>query len=130
MLKFALSTGLSATISFGLPVALIEIFCMKHGRAVAIGFFGAYILNIFLIRGFVFASQSHWVRDIVIYVVTNGAFRVLEFVAYVLMVEWVHIHYAIALFSVLGLSALAKFFTYRRIFSGSQRISNDRLDLQ
>lgn len=115
-MKFALTTGLSACFSFGLPIILAEFFDFAQGRAVLVGFVCAYLFNVVAIRSFVFESQSHWARDLVIYVITNGALRVLEFGAFIIFVKWFGVHYAAALFVVLAGAAITKFFIYRYVF--------------
>lgn len=114
--KFALTTGFSACLSFGIPVLLIELFLFERLTAVGIGFACAYLFNMAVIRSFVFESQSHWARDLLVYVITNGALRALEFVAFIIFVEWFGVHYAAALFIVLVASSITKFFTYRYVF--------------
>ena len=115
--RFALSTGLSAALSFGFPVILHEFFSIAENTAGAIGFAAAYVMNLLLIRNFVFESQNSALRDTAYYMVTNGAFRLTEYGAYWAIFTATALPYWLVVLGVLALSAVAKFFVYRIIFS-------------
>lgn len=115
-LRFALTTGLSACLSLGLPVVLIEFFDFAQTRAVQIGLVSAYLFNVVVLRTFVFRSRSHWARDLVVYMLANGALRVAEYGLFVVLAQMLELHYAAALVIVLGVATFAKFFAYRTIF--------------
>lgn len=115
-IRFALTTGLSAALSFGLPVALVELFGFDERRAVQIGFACAYIVNIVVVRSFVYRSRNHWARDFLAYVVVNGLFRLLEYAGFVFLQSTLGVPYAAALLVVLIASTIVKFFVYRFVF--------------
>lgn len=114
--KFLITTGFSACLSLVLPITLVELFGFSQRAAVLIGFMLSYLFNIVAVRGFVFESQAHWVRDLVKYVIMNGALRALEFVAFLIFVEWFGVYYAAALFIILVVATIIKFFAYRYVF--------------
>ena len=121
LLRFGVSTGFSAAMSFGLPILLHEQFGMPERIAVATGFATAYIGNLLLLRVFVFRSKGAWKRETLHYIVTNGAFRLAEYGAFLLLLDRLGLDYRLSILVVLGISACAKFFIYRRIFGGSGR---------
>ena len=117
VLRFFASTILSAAMSFGIPVLLVEIFHLHKPVAVALGFGTAYLANLLLLRRFVFQSTNRWSRDVLGYVLTNGCFRVLEYVSFLLLLKMFGVQYLISLLLILGTSSIVKFFAYRVIFT-------------
>lgn len=103
-------------MSFGLPILLHEWLGMAERIAVAIGFAAAYLGNIVLLRLFVFQSRGSWRTQLARYVPVNGAFRLAEYFAFLLLFERAGLDYRIAMLVVLGASACFKFFVYRWIF--------------
>lgn len=114
--RFAITTGLSAMLSLGLPILLVEQFGFSEHRAVQIAFVTAYLINLLATRHFVFKSTNHWRRDLVAYVFANGAFRGAEYAAFALAMLVVNAPYYVIIFCVLAVSAVTKFFVYRWIF--------------
>lgn len=104
-------------ISFGLPLLLHEKFGVAEASAVGIGFASAYLANIWLLRTYVFRSQGSWKEEMLRYVITNAAFRLVEYAAFYILFDIYNIDYRLALLSVLGVSAVIKFFMYRWVFS-------------
>ncbi|MXO85981.1 hypothetical protein GRI38_08030 [Altererythrobacter aurantiacus] len=117
LLRFAVSTGFSAAMSFLLPIVLHEFFAVPERIAVAIGFATAYLGNMVLMRVFVFKSRNDWRRDIAAYIVTNGAFRLAEYGAFIALLEYSGLTYVPVLLIVLAASATIKFFAYRWLFA-------------
>ena len=117
ILRFGLSTGFSAAMSFGVPVLLHEYADMPQRLAVAIGFFAAYVGNIVLLRLFVFRSKGSWRAQVLRYIPTNGVFRLCEYFAFLGLFEKLGLDYRVALLLVLGTSSVIKFFAYRLIFT-------------
>lgn len=114
--RFMVSTGFSAAMSFGLPIILHERVGVAERFAVAIGFAAAYVGNIVLLRLFVFRSRGSWRKQLSRYIPANGAFRLAEYAAFLLLFERADLDYRIAMLVVLGTSACFKFFVYRWIF--------------
>ena len=85
--------------------------------AVAIGFVTAYLGNMLLLRVFVFKSTNDWKRDIAGYIVTNGVFRLMEYGAFIALLNYAGLQYIPVLLIVLGVSAVVKFFAYRWLFA-------------
>lgn len=114
--RFTVSTGFSAAMSFGLPILLHEWLGVAERVAVAIGFATAYLGNIVLLRLFVFQSRGSWRKQLARYIPANGAFRLTEYFAFLLLFERAGLDYRLAMLVVLGASACFKFFVYRWIF--------------
>lgn len=116
VVRFGASTGVSAVLSFGLPMLLHEQFGISESVAVAIGFAVAYVLNILLLRSFVFQSNGAWREQLPRYLLANGIFRMTEYGAFLLLFHRLQVDYRISVICVLGISAVAKFFVYRLVF--------------
>ena len=115
-MRFGLSSGLSATLSFLLPIALHEAGDVPERLAVAIGFVSAYIFNFAMLRLFVFRSRNSLRTDLLRYLPLNGAFRLGEYGAFLLLEETLSLGYIASMFIVLAISTALKFFGYRRVF--------------
>lgn len=118
-LRFTLSTAISASLSFGLPVLLVEAADFNEQRAVQISFAAAYLVNLFMLRTFVFRSDTIWHKDVLRYIFVNAGFRLTEYSAFTLLFATAEIQYMAALLIVLVISTLVKFFAYRLIFKPS-----------
>ena len=116
LMRFGLSSGLSAALSFMLPIALHEAGGVPERVAVAIGFVSAYIFNFAMLRLFVFRSRNSLRTDVLRYLPINGAFRLGEYGAFLLLEETLSLGYIASLFIVLAISTALKFFGYRRMF--------------
>ena len=115
-MRFGLSSGLSATLSFLLPIALHEAGGFPEPLAVGIGFVSAYIFNFATLRLFVFRSRNSLRADLVRYLPLNGAFRLGEYCAFLVVDEAHSLGYIASMFIVLAISTALKFFGYRRVF--------------
>ena len=114
--RFGVSTGFSATMSFGLPIILHEWLGVAQKPSVAIGFATAYVGNIALLRLFVFRSTGSWLGQLARYIPVNGCFRIVEYLGFVVLLDHFGLDYRLAMLAVLGTSSLIKFFAYRLIF--------------
>lgn len=116
LVRFALATISSATLSFLLPLVLHSFAGIGEHASVAISFAIAYAFNFIALRKLVFASETGWRRDLALYAVVNAAFRFAEFLCFSALRAWGILPYAAALLFVLGASTIVKFFAYRRLF--------------
>lgn len=112
-----MSSGISAAFSFLLPTVLHEIFKVPIKGAVATGFAVAYVINFALLRAFVFRSTNALRQDAVRYLFVNGIFRILEYLFFIFLFDFVSMNYMLAVLLVLATSTVIKFFGYRRIFA-------------
>ena len=114
--KFAKTTVVSASLTLGLPVLLVEAFNLQQNTAVLVGFVCAYFFNMIVLRYYVFGSRNSWLRDFLKYAVANGIMRMLEFGSFVLLAGKLSIHYVAAILIVLCVGTVTKFFIYREVF--------------
>jgi putative flippase GtrA len=120
VLRFAASTGVSASLSFGLPIVLHEGFAVDVRWAIAIAFAVSYVVNVALLRAFVFRSELTLVQQLVRYVPANGCLRVAEYLATLALTQRAGLDYKLSILVVLGVSTIAKFFVYRVIFKSGE----------
>ncbi len=116
VVRFGMTSGLSAALSLGLPVLLHEGLGIAVQISVAIGFATSYLANFVMLRSFVFRSQKSLKGDLWRYLVVNGSFRVIEYFAFLGLYEGLSMNYALAVLIILTLSTIMKFFGYRRLF--------------
>jgi putative flippase GtrA len=118
VVRFGAMTLMSASVTVGLPIILHEFFGVRPHLAAAIAFAAAFLLNFLSLRRLVFRSERGAARDFVTFALSSLAFRGAEYVAFLLLTTMLRVHYVVALLCVLSLSALAKFFWYRRVMHG------------
>jgi putative flippase GtrA len=120
ILRFGASTGVSALLSFGLPILLHEVFAVEVRWAVAIAFAVAYVVNVALLRAFVFRSHLTLAQQLVRYVPANGCLRLIEYFVTLALTQRAGLDYKLSILLVLGISSVAKFFIYRMIFKSRE----------
>jgi putative flippase GtrA len=115
-----MSTGLSVSVTVGLPILLHEVFGVVEDRAVLIAFNVALVVNFIALRHFVFSKGGSAFRDLVFYGAINVLFRVLEYAAFRLLFDdGAGVYYITAVVIVLTISSFVKFLVYRFIvFAG------------
>lgn len=116
--RYILTSGLSAVVSFGLPIALHEFAALPEDRAVLIGLITAFFLNFFTTRLFVFRSAGKSHHDLARFMATTLCFRGAEYLAFTLLASVLHVYYIYALGTVLAASAVTKFVVYRHFVYG------------
>jgi putative flippase GtrA len=116
LLRFGVSTALSAGMTLGIPILLHEGFDVEQRNAVAISQSSALLLNFLMIRVFVFRSKRAARRDLAYYVGSAVAFRGLEYLLFLGLFTFIHAFYVAALIVTLGTSTLLKFVWYRFLF--------------
>jgi putative flippase GtrA len=119
LMRFGVSTLISASITIGLPVLLHELFHVPEQRAVFIAFNVALVVNFIIMRHFVFAKRGSAAGDMLRYAVTNIAFRLAEYAAFSFLFRVLHLYYVLAIVVVLIGSTTLKFVAYRfLVFDG------------
>jgi putative flippase GtrA len=116
LMRFAVSTGVSAAVTIGLPALLHELFGIEQRLAVGISQSSALLINFLMIRVFVFRSKRAAPRDLAYYVGSAAAFRGLEYLSFLALFQLAHLYYLTALVLTLGASTLVKFVWYRFLF--------------
>jgi len=119
--RFMVATGLSATLSLGLPIVLHEFFRVPPQVAVAVAFVVAYLVNFLALRLVIFSSDRSVQRDFLNFGLSSLAFRGIEYVLFLALFQLLGLNYILALAAVLCASSIAKFFWYRSIMDGSGR---------
>jgi putative flippase GtrA len=124
LVRYGLATLASAAISFGLPVALHELFGLAETLSVGIGLVCAFVFNFVSIRVFVFRSAGLIKRQVIGFLISSGLFRLTEFWLFLLLTKF-DTNYAIALIITLACSFAAKFVVQKHlIFTRPDRGDN------
>jgi len=106
-------TVLSACVSIGLPILLHEVARLEERVAVAIALVCAFLLNFLGIRGFVFGKSGGIRGDLARFLGTSIAFRLFEYVGFLLLFGQFGLDYIVALLIPLAISFCLKFITYK-----------------
>jgi putative flippase GtrA len=116
IIRYAFSTGLSASVTLGVPVVLHELFGIEQRVAVAISQCTALFVNFLMIRNFVFRSSRPATRDLTFYLGSAATFRGSEYLLFLALFSLARLFYFTALLITLGTSTVLKFIWYRFLF--------------
>jgi putative flippase GtrA len=113
LLRFAVATLISASLTLGLPIVLHEGLAVEQRRAVAIALAIAFVVNFLTTRYFVFKSRGKAGDELWRFLGVSLAFRLAEYGLFLLLFSLGLVYY-LAQFIVLALSFVMKFFVQRR----------------
>ena len=116
LLRFGMATGLSATVSLGLPIILHELLHVEQKIAVAISQVSVLLINFVTLRLFVFRGGGSVRGDLMRYFGSAAVFRGIEYLSFLALFELAGLFYLTALVITLITSTLIKFLWYRFIF--------------
>ena len=111
--RYLLMTGLSAVVTVGLPALLHEVFGVGEERAVAVSLAVAFCVNFLTARFYIFRSGGHIGGQLVRFALVSAAFRIGEYLAFLVLHTWLGLMYLVALAAILFVSIVLKFFSYR-----------------
>jgi len=117
LFRYGIATGLSATVTIGLPLLLHEVFAVPERIAVGIAFAAAFVLNFVTTRGYVFRSTGAARNELPRYVITSVCFRLGEYGLFLVLFQFGLVYYA-AQIIVVGLSLVLKFLTFKTFVYG------------
>lgn len=113
IVRYLLMTGVSAIFTLGVPILLHEGLFIEEEKAVAIALSTAFIINFLTTRYYVFKAGSGVNGQAVRYAVTSVAFRVSEYLAFLVLHSLLNIYYAFALVLIMLTSLVFKFLVNR-----------------
>ena len=117
LFRYGVATGLSATVTIGLPLLLHEVFAVPERIAVGVAFAAAFVLNFVTTRSYVFRSSGAARNELPRYVITSVCFRLGEYGAFLALFQLGLVYYA-AQIIVVALSLILKFFTFKTFVYG------------
>jgi putative flippase GtrA len=112
-LRYFVMTGVSASITLGLPFLLHEVFSVRPDIAVAIGLGTAFVVNFVTGKFYVFRRQGSAKAQFGRFTLVSLLFRVCEYLLFLLLHNGFDVQYMIANIAVLLLSFCLKFFVYK-----------------
>lgn len=116
--RYLAATGLSASLSLCLPVALHELAGLREEAAVGLGLLMAMIVNFVSIRVYVFRSSGRIAQQLWRFIATSAAFRLGEYGLFLLFFQLLNLNYIIALLISLGISFVGKYLVQKKfVFS-------------
>lgn len=111
--RYLSMTAISAGITLGVPVLLHEGLSLDEEIAVALALGTAFIVNFVTMRRVVFRSSDHPIPQLLRFAITNIAFRIGEYLLFVILHTLIGLFYMLALGFVLVCSFILKFLCYR-----------------
>lgn len=114
-IRYGQASAVSAALTLGLPIMLVELFGAGPNVAAAIGLASAYVVNFISMRAYVFRSKARVKGQIVRYLSLALALRLCEYAVYYGLHNLLGVHYGIALAGILFVSVLSKFFFFRKL---------------
>lgn len=115
--RFPVAVAMSATITLGLPILLVTFMGVAEKVAVAIAMIVAFFINFFVNKFFVFQSTHKGTKQLIRFFFTNIFMRVVDYLGFLMLFEWVGLHYIVSLFMVLSCTTIVRFFMFNRIFA-------------
>lgn len=112
-LRYLVSTGVSASITVGLPIIMVEGLGFEPSLATGIALALALVVNFLVLKFYVFRSDAGWQAQAVRYVTTAAGFRLLEYLLFLSLHEVLGLNYFVALVAILVFSFVAKYFVYQ-----------------
>jgi putative flippase GtrA len=112
-MRYGVMTCMSAVLSLGIPFALHDGAGIPASLAVAIGLGTAFIVNFASGKLYVFCKVGALAAQFWRYSFVSLAFRISEYLAFLLLNLVIGLQYMIALISVLLISVTLKFLAYK-----------------
>ena len=122
VVRFLVTTVLSASITLLMPLALHEVFLLPEKSSVQISLFVAFIFNFFVVRTFVFRSDGKMHHELIKFAFVSAGFRLGEYGLFSILFDTFGMYYLLALGIVLTFSLLVKF-AVNRYFVFAKRSS-------
>ena len=111
-IRYVLASLLSAGITLGLPVVMVELGGFDPSLAAATALLLAFVVNFLMLKFYVYRNDGRWQAQAVRYLLVAALFRLGEFGVFLAMHRLLGLFYVVALVVTLGLSFIAKFFAY------------------
>lgn len=112
--RFIGVSGLSAVVTFGVPILLHEGFRIDERISIAVGYLVAVFVNYFYLVLFVFPGTRN-ANSAVGFLVSAVIFRTCEYGLFILLFVAVGIHYLIALLITQTIGTVIRFFVFDKI---------------
>lgn len=113
--RFLVSTSASMLLSVGGSIFFTEIVALPAQASVACALTLAFLFNFFFLRMYVFKSTAPKGKQIVHFAIASIAFRVTEYLLFLLLLQMAGLPYVWALLISLGISFIAKFVYQRQV---------------
>lgn len=112
-IRYGIATGLSAGLSLLLPLFFHELLKLPEEMAVALALLIVFAVNYFVIRRFVFQSSGPAKSEVFKFLLATGAFRICEYLAFLVALNFTDLNYMKILILVLIASFMLKFIVHR-----------------
>jgi putative flippase GtrA len=110
--RYLIATFLSVCITIGLPIILVEFGSLGASKATALALSLALAVNFLSMKLFVYRNDGSWQAQAVRFLIAASLFRLGEYAGFLALYGILDLFYVLALGVTVGLSFVAKFFTY------------------
>ena len=118
--RYLIATCLSACITIGLPILLVEIGTFHPSNAAATALLVALVVNFLSLKLYVYRKDGNWQAQAARFLVLAALFRLCEYGGFLLLHHIFGWFYVAALILTMGLSFVAKFLIYHFLIFSSQ----------
>lgn len=118
-LRFPIAVGISASLTIGSPILMVNFLGFSERVAVAIAMVMAFCVNFFLNKFFVFRSRHKARRQLLRFLATNILMRIIDYIAFLALFSGLGLHYLLAMVLVLSVTTTTRFFLFSRIFASA-----------
>lgn len=113
--RFLMLGVFSYGLGLGVSVFLREVIRFSEEVSVACSLAILVLVNFWVSRRHVFRAEGDPKRQFMLFAVTSLAMRGAEYLGFYLLLQWVGLHYLVALTVAMIVSSSMKFFIYRSI---------------
>lgn len=118
LLRFGSGAVVSLSSTLAITYVATEWIMLSEKISFAVALICVFFINFLYLRHFVFASALPWRRQMRDFFVASIGFRLAEYVAYLLLLDVLGIHYLLTVVVVLSISFVVKFIVFdRRVFN-------------
>lgn len=117
-LRFVTGAGVSFGSTLAITYAATEWLRFDERLSFAVSLACVFFINFLYLRHFVFGSQLPWRRQLRDFFLTSIGFRLAEYLAFLVLLDLLDVHYLFSVVLVLSVSFLFKFVVFdRKVFS-------------
>lgn len=122
--RYLCVTALSFVGNLALTFCLVEFLGVAPGPAYAISLVAIFLSNFHLVRYWVYperVADRSWGQQFAPFLVASLVFRGSEWLAYLILIDWLEVFYLLAVVVVQVTFFIAKYFLYDRVIFNPRR---------
>ena len=110
-MRYVALSGLSFWVNLGLTIGLTELLHLPEEVSFFLALVTVFVLNFFGMRYFVYDGRLiPVVTQFLSFLASSFGFRVLEYLAFLILHTWARLNYSVVVVVILAVSSVSKFF--------------------